>query len=446
MAHLSVYFYKITTTMRVPNVPIASIMLISFSILYEGTQPEYGSEKGTLDLFKLGTIFVSKFIQPVFTPSKTTNLRNEITRFRIGSGTLPGMDECLALADLGARINLIHFHRFEPVPRSPFNSREVLLIRPVVRRLMCTRRELNLRMEVKHHLTIWIEFVLLAITLKRRQTDASIDMACEDTLMKFCDFLLLEEADSFLGLADDPDCPAYNPFYYDPEGDILLLEAILNSAKVHSVLSLGNFLTSGYQPGILYPQDSYEEGTMHKQSNIKEEWFSGYFNIPLAPVIKKMEFFLQTCHTGKFAYRECLSAINAPGTFQRCMLAFFLDMLCMVDGSLYGRLLVEHALWSKWACHRAIDFYRKGLRLKSLIDVIAKLPHPPRQRSLHLHEQKHCALRTIRPSVSLCKKGCQGQSLLRWDCPDCEDSQFCHSSRVSHPQLHLGIRYPNLID
>ncbi|GKD34539.1 hypothetical protein Tco_1250048, partial [Tanacetum coccineum] len=49
------------------------------------------------------------------------------------------------------------------------------------------------------------------------------------------------------------------------------------------------------------------------------------------------------------------------------------------------------------------------------------------------------------------------------DCPDCEDSQFCHSSRVSHPQLHLGIpisyssrvshpqlhlgiRYPNLID
>ncbi|GJZ12134.1 hypothetical protein Tco_0546893 [Tanacetum coccineum] len=25
---------------------------------------------------------------------------------------------------------------------------------------------------------------------------------------------------------------------------------------------------------------------------------------------------------------------------------------------------------------------------------------------------------------------------------DCDDSQFCHSSRASHPQLHLGIRYP----
>nr|GFC93261.1 reverse transcriptase domain-containing protein [Tanacetum cinerariifolium] len=43
------------------------------------------------------------------------------------------------------------------------------------------------------------------------------------------DFLLFEEADAFLGLEDDPDLLKINPFYYDPEGDILLLEAILNS-------------------------------------------------------------------------------------------------------------------------------------------------------------------------------------------------------------------------
>nr|GEX66453.1 reverse transcriptase domain-containing protein [Tanacetum cinerariifolium] len=42
------------------------------------------------------------------------------------------------------------------------------------------------------------------------------------------DFLLFEEADAFLGLEDDPNSPKINPFYYDPEGDILLLEAILN--------------------------------------------------------------------------------------------------------------------------------------------------------------------------------------------------------------------------
>nr|GEY45229.1 reverse transcriptase domain-containing protein [Tanacetum cinerariifolium] len=43
------------------------------------------------------------------------------------------------------------------------------------------------------------------------------------------DFLLFEEANTFLGLEDDPNSSKINPFYYDLEGDILLLEAILNS-------------------------------------------------------------------------------------------------------------------------------------------------------------------------------------------------------------------------
>nr|GEY93908.1 DNA-directed DNA polymerase [Tanacetum cinerariifolium] len=48
------------------------------------------------------------------------------------------------------------------------------------------------------------------------------------------DFLLFEEADTFLGLEDDPDSPKINPFYYDPEGNILFLEAILNTKTVKS--------------------------------------------------------------------------------------------------------------------------------------------------------------------------------------------------------------------
>ncbi|GJU24550.1 reverse transcriptase domain-containing protein [Tanacetum coccineum] len=43
------------------------------------------------------------------------------------------------------------------------------------------------------------------------------------------DFLLLEEADAFLDLADDPTSPEADESYYDPEGDILILEALLNS-------------------------------------------------------------------------------------------------------------------------------------------------------------------------------------------------------------------------
>ncbi|GKG39476.1 hypothetical protein Tco_0463621 [Tanacetum coccineum] len=43
------------------------------------------------------------------------------------------------------------------------------------------------------------------------------------------DFLLFEEADSFLAIEDNPTSPEVDPTYYDPDGDILLLEAILNS-------------------------------------------------------------------------------------------------------------------------------------------------------------------------------------------------------------------------
>nr|GFC60539.1 reverse transcriptase domain-containing protein [Tanacetum cinerariifolium] len=51
------------------------------------------------------------------------------------------------------------------------------------------------------------------------------------------DFLLFGEADAFLGPEDDPDSPKINPFYYDLEGDILLLEAILNSEPSPSPLN-----------------------------------------------------------------------------------------------------------------------------------------------------------------------------------------------------------------
>ncbi|GJT81718.1 reverse transcriptase domain-containing protein [Tanacetum coccineum] len=43
------------------------------------------------------------------------------------------------------------------------------------------------------------------------------------------DFLLLEEANAFLALEDDLTSPEVDDSYYDSEGDILLLEAILNS-------------------------------------------------------------------------------------------------------------------------------------------------------------------------------------------------------------------------
>nr|GFA27195.1 reverse transcriptase domain-containing protein [Tanacetum cinerariifolium] len=58
------------------------------------------------------------------------------------------------------------------------------------------------------------------------------------------DFLLFEEADAFIGLEDDPNLPKINPFYYDPEGDILLLEAILNSEPLPSLPNQEQYLPS----------------------------------------------------------------------------------------------------------------------------------------------------------------------------------------------------------
>nr|GEV33965.1 reverse transcriptase domain-containing protein [Tanacetum cinerariifolium] len=43
------------------------------------------------------------------------------------------------------------------------------------------------------------------------------------------DFLLFKEADAFIAIDDEPISPKIDATYYDPEGDILILEALLNS-------------------------------------------------------------------------------------------------------------------------------------------------------------------------------------------------------------------------
>ncbi|GJR82102.1 reverse transcriptase domain-containing protein [Tanacetum coccineum] len=42
-------------------------------------------------------------------------------------------------------------------------------------------------------------------------------------------FLLFEEADAFIAIDDKPVSPVFNATYYDPEGDILILEALFNN-------------------------------------------------------------------------------------------------------------------------------------------------------------------------------------------------------------------------
>nr|GEZ06321.1 reverse transcriptase domain-containing protein [Tanacetum cinerariifolium] len=128
-----------------------------------------------------------------------------------------GMDECLALADLGASINLM--------PLSVWGGLLLLELTPT-----CMTLEL-----VDHSVSKPIGIakdVLFKVGVFYFPADfVVVDFKPDPRvpLILGSDFLLFEEADAFLGLEDDPDSLKINPFYYDPEGDTLLLETILNS-------------------------------------------------------------------------------------------------------------------------------------------------------------------------------------------------------------------------
>ncbi|GJY34439.1 reverse transcriptase domain-containing protein [Tanacetum coccineum] len=79
-AHIR-YFNKITSTMKIPNVPNTSVKLMLFPFSLEGAARIW-LEKEPPRSIETWDDLVSKFINKFFPPSKTTNLRNEITRFQ----------------------------------------------------------------------------------------------------------------------------------------------------------------------------------------------------------------------------------------------------------------------------------------------------------------------------------------------------------------------------
>ncbi|GJR72036.1 reverse transcriptase domain-containing protein [Tanacetum coccineum] len=133
--------------------------------------------------------------------------------------------------------------------------------------------------------------------------------------------------------------------------------------------------------------------------------FSGYFQIPTDPQDQEKTTF--TCPCGTFAYRRMpFGLCNAPGTFQRCMMAIFHDMIektmevFMDDFSVFGDSFdsclsnLEKMLkrcedtnlvlnWEKchFMCREGIVLGHKisksGIEVdRAKVDVIAKLPHP----------------------------------------------------------------------
>nr|GEV37072.1 DNA-directed DNA polymerase [Tanacetum cinerariifolium] len=133
--------------------------------------------------------------------------------------------------------------------------------------------------------------------------------------------------------------------------------------------------------------------------------FSRYFQIPIDPQNQEKTTF--TCPFGTFAYpRMPFSLCNAPGTFQRCMMSIFHDMIektmkvFMDNFSVFGDSFsscltnLDKMLnrceetnlvlnWEKchFMCREGIvlghKYSKSGIEVdRAKVDVIAKLPHP----------------------------------------------------------------------
>ncbi|GJT48455.1 reverse transcriptase domain-containing protein [Tanacetum coccineum] len=133
--------------------------------------------------------------------------------------------------------------------------------------------------------------------------------------------------------------------------------------------------------------------------------FSGYFQIPIDP--KDQEKTTFTCPYGTFAYRRMpFGLCNAPGMFQRCMMAIFHDMIektmevFMDDFSVFGdsfSTCLSHLEKMLKRCEdtnlslnweKSHFMVKEGIVLghkisksgievdRAKVEVIAKLPHP----------------------------------------------------------------------
>nr|GEV33354.1 DNA-directed DNA polymerase [Tanacetum cinerariifolium] len=73
------------------------------------------------------------------------------------------------------------------------------------------------------------------------------------------DFLLLEEADAFIAIDDEPISSNIDATYYDPEGDILILEALLNNDPEPLSNQKDFFPTLHKDLKVVEPKNSLEE-------------------------------------------------------------------------------------------------------------------------------------------------------------------------------------------
>nr|GEU82943.1 reverse transcriptase domain-containing protein [Tanacetum cinerariifolium] len=129
----------------------------------------------------------------------------------------PSKAKCLALADLGASINLMPFSvwRILSLPDLTPTCITLELADHLISRSVGVAKDVYVKVDQTSRNSANYS----DMTAKRIDV---IDMACEEYSQEVL------EVDAFLAIEDDPTSPEFYQPYLDPEGDILLLEAFLN--------------------------------------------------------------------------------------------------------------------------------------------------------------------------------------------------------------------------
>ncbi|GJT60108.1 reverse transcriptase domain-containing protein [Tanacetum coccineum] len=158
-----------------------------------------------------------------------------------------GINTCNTLTDLGTSINLM--------PYSVWKNLSLPELTPTCMTLELADRSISEPIGIAEDVYVTVgkfqfpaDFVVVdfepdpRVPLILGRSFLKTSRALIDNYLRSsCDFLLFEEADSFLAIEDDPTSPEVDPTYYDPDGDILLLEAILNSDPSPPPPNQGNY-------------------------------------------------------------------------------------------------------------------------------------------------------------------------------------------------------------
>ncbi|GKB32083.1 reverse transcriptase domain-containing protein [Tanacetum coccineum] len=148
------------------------------------------------------------------------------------------INTCNALADLGASINLM--------PYSVWKNLSLPELTPTCREtLELADRSISEPIGIAEDVYVTMgkfqfpaDFVVVDF-----EPDPRVPLILGRSFLKTSRALIdvYEEADSFLAIKDDPTSPEVDPTYCDPDGDILLLEAILNSDPSPPPPNQGNY-------------------------------------------------------------------------------------------------------------------------------------------------------------------------------------------------------------